>query len=191
VDGEGQIRGAKRPTLDSASDRNAGIGAEAPAMLGTHWGPRRLDLAPGSARDPQRVRHDGNYVHRRQLRASSATACIVAPVAANDPPIMLPLRSAIPPACCRKNSFFSRSCSHRNSRRQAITGSSSLTGWPELGTAGALGETRMSTAVTLLRLGACQTPPRWTKDNQSWSASRPRATNAHLPDQVAVRDWLE
>ena len=44
----------------------------------------------------------------------------------------------------------------------------------------------MSTAVTLLSLGAWQTPPRWTQGNWCWSASHPRATNALLPDQVAL-----
>ena len=49
----------------------------------------------------------------------------------------------------------------------------------------------MSTAVTLLSLGAWQTPPRWTQGNWCWSASHPRATNALLPDQVAVSDRNE
>jgi hypothetical protein len=34
----------------------------------------------------------------------------------------------------------------------------------------------MSTAVTLLGLGAWQTPPRWTQGNWCWSANRPRVT---------------
>jgi hypothetical protein len=32
-------------------------------MLGTHWGLGRLDLASGSARDPQRVKRIGSGSH--------------------------------------------------------------------------------------------------------------------------------
>ena len=58
--------------------------------------------------------------------------------------------------------------------------------WPEVGTAGSRSARReISTAVTLLGLGAWQTPPRWTQGSRCWSASHPRATKTHQLDQVA------